>query len=124
MSDELQRAARAAFHALRSVIADRQGITTELLEDIASKLESVLEPPREGVQEVTVRLLAEHFERLSVLGPPGDVLEALADHAQQGVYRPGAWERRWLAQVFGTEWTAELEQDPNAPYFQRRRRQS
>jgi hypothetical protein len=26
---------------------------------------------------------------------PG-IIETLIDHAQQGVYRPGAWERQWL----------------------------
>jgi hypothetical protein len=43
----------------------------------------------------------------------GVVLE-LIDHAQQGVYRPGAWERDWLRQAFGDEWTAYLE--PGDPY--------
>jgi hypothetical protein len=43
-----------------------------------------------------------------------DVVSALIDHAQQGVYRPGAWEREWLVQVFGLGWTAHLE--PGDPY--------
>jgi hypothetical protein len=43
----------------------------------------------------------------------GVVME-LIDHAQQGVYRPGAWERGWLCQAFGDEWTAYLE--PGDPY--------
>lgn len=42
------------------------------------------------------------------------VLRRLADHAQQGVYRPGAWERNWLAQVFGDEFLARL--CPGDPY--------
>lgn len=33
----------------------------------------------------------------------------LADHAQQGIYRPGAWERHWLEQVFGDDWQEQLE---------------
>ena len=36
------------------------------------------------------------------------VLEKLIDHAQQGVYRPGAWEREWLVQAFGDEFTTRL----------------
>ena len=39
------------------------------------------------------------------------VLMELIDHAQQGVYRPGAWERPWLEQAFGYDWQAGLEPD-------------
>lgn len=39
------------------------------------------------------------------------VLMKLIDHAQQGVYRPGAWERGWLEQAFGDEWQNGLEPD-------------
>ena len=39
------------------------------------------------------------------------VLMQLIDHAQQGVYRPGAWERGWLEQAFGHDWQAGLEPD-------------
>lgn len=42
------------------------------------------------------------------------VILQLIDHAQQGVYRPGAWERDWLRQAFGDDWTAYLE--PGDPY--------
>lgn len=57
-----------------------------------------------------------------------DVVLKLIDHAQQGVYRPGAWERDWLMQAFGDDWAAYLE--PGDPYgrvdcahiFQRPRR--
>ena len=57
-----------------------------------------------------------------------DVVLKLIDHAQQGVYRPGAWERGWLLQAFGDDWTAYLE--PGDPFgradceriFQRPRR--
>jgi len=42
-----------------------------------------------------------------------DVVAKLIDHAQQGVYRPGAWEREWLMQAFGDDWTESLERgDP------------
>jgi hypothetical protein len=43
-----------------------------------------------------------------------DVVLCLIDHAQQGVYRPGAWERDWLCQAFGRGWTSYLE--PGDPY--------
>jgi hypothetical protein len=43
-----------------------------------------------------------------------DVVLKLVDHAQQGVYRPGAWERDWLCQAFGDDWTEYLE--PGDPY--------
>ena len=43
-----------------------------------------------------------------------DVVGELVDHAQQGVYRPGAWERQWLMQVFGEDFTRYLE--PGDPY--------
>lgn len=38
-----------------------------------------------------------------------DVIEELCDHAQQGVYRPGAWERGWLIHAFGPEFEKHLE---------------
>jgi len=43
-----------------------------------------------------------------------DVVGQLVDHARQGVYRPGAWERDWLRQAFGDDWTEYLE--PGDPY--------
>jgi hypothetical protein len=42
------------------------------------------------------------------------VVRQLIDHAQQGVYRPGAWERQWLVQTFGDGWIEHLE--PGDPY--------
>jgi hypothetical protein len=42
------------------------------------------------------------------------VVSKLIDHAQQGVYRPGAWERAWLEQAFGDDWIENLE--PGDPY--------
>jgi len=39
------------------------------------------------------------------------VIQQLIDHAQQGVYRPGAWERGWVSQAFGDEWLEELMPD-------------
>lgn len=43
------------------------------------------------------------------------VLLQLADHAQQGVYRNGAWERAWLAQAFNRDvWLPRTE--PGHPH--------
>jgi hypothetical protein len=53
----------------------------------------------------------------SLLRTPGDledVVMQLIDHAQQGVYRPGAWEREWLMQAFGAEFIRQLE--PGDPW--------
>jgi hypothetical protein len=68
---------------------------------------------------ITLTLPVLWCERLRVLGPTGHDLDAalkfvlveLADHAQQGVYRPGSWERPWLNQAFGLEWENQLEPD-------------
>jgi hypothetical protein len=63
------------------------------------------------VSTVTAQLLAV----LSNNNKPEETLEALADHAQQGVYRPGAWEREWIAQVFPVEWW-EAKTEPGDPH--------
>jgi len=42
------------------------------------------------------------------------VVHQLIDHTQQGIYRPGSWEREWLRQVFGEDWIEHLE--PGDPY--------
>jgi hypothetical protein len=83
-------------------------------------------------KRITIELNDAIYGLLEVLtygeyGPDsvkGVVME-LIDHAQQGVYRPGAWERDWLRQAFGDDWTAYLEPgDPHGrsscePIFQR-----
>ena len=55
---------------------------------------------------------------LKVLAEDGltveDVVGLLIDHAQQGVYRPGSWERHWLMQAFGDKWIKGLE--PGDPH--------
>src|SRR5437773_2526922 len=62
---------------------------------------------------------------LKVLSPTGnvkEVLEELIDHAQEGVYRPGSWERRWIIQAFGDDFQKRLETWPDMPgNFQRPR---
>jgi hypothetical protein len=75
------------------------------------------QPPEQTVS-VTLELSQRVAGLLTVLTrgqyAPEDlngVLMELIDHAQQGVYRPGAWERGWLEQAFGDEWQAGLEPD-------------
>jgi hypothetical protein len=74
-------------------------------------------------KKITVEVSDVVYQLLEVLtkgeygaaesGVEGVVLE-LIDHAQQGVYRPGAWERQWLMQAFGADWIEHLE--PGDPY--------
>lgn len=68
---------------------------------------------------IAVELPDEWIALLRVLGDPADVLAELADHAQQGVFRPGSWERPWIVQAFGDEWTERLEVDPVASWRRR-----
>lgn len=87
------------------------------------------------MKQITIDIDDTVYALLEVLtkgeyGQPSieDVVSKLIDHAQQGVYRPGAWERDWLIQAFGDDWAAYLE--PGDPYgradcehiFQRPRR--
>jgi hypothetical protein len=79
------------------------------------------------IDDTTASLLAT----LSENGSVPEVLETLIDHAAQGVYRPGAWEREWLCQVFGDDFVDKLERgDPfgrtgeTANYFQKPRTRS
>jgi hypothetical protein len=57
------------------------------------------------IDDTTASLLAT----LSESGSVTSVVETLIDHAAQGVYRPGAWEREWTAQVFGYDFVDKLE---------------
>ena len=65
--------------------------------------------------DITITVSDEVAARLAVLAAPAgtaaDVVALLADHAQQGVYRPGAWEREWICQAFGYDWLERLEPD-------------
>ncbi len=71
---------------------------------------------------VPVRVDTTAHRLLAVLGDQArpeaervrEVLERLADHAQQGVYRPGAWEREWICSAFGYGWIKLLL--PGDPY--------
>ncbi len=58
------------------------------------------------------------------VGPPRleDLVAHLLRHAADGVRRPGSWERGWLIQVLGTDWTAHLERDPECAWHERPRR--
>jgi hypothetical protein len=42
------------------------------------------------------------------------VLMQLADHAKQGVFVNGGWERQWIVQAFGDGWLERTE--PGDPY--------
>lgn len=75
-------------------------------------------PDREPDVIVPVPIPAHYARRLSALVDPDAglpdlqaVIFELIDHAQQGVYRPGAWEREWLCQAFGYDWLERLEPD-------------
>ncbi len=77
-------------------------------------------PPQ--LVSITVQLPEEWVRNLRALVDPTSglndvpaVLVDLADHAQQGVYRPGAWEREWLCQALGYGWLERLEPDPEHP---------
>jgi hypothetical protein len=52
-----------------------------------------------------------------------DVVSHLIHAAEDGVRRPGSWERAWVRQAFGDEWLNRLEQDPEMPVFQRPKRE-
>lgn len=78
-----------------------------------------------GYHRISIDVSPTVFMLLRVLGgviPAGGtdaaavqkVVETLVDHAQQGVYRPGSWERGWLQQAFGDAWEQLLE--PGDPY--------
>lgn len=90
------------------------------------------------MRKITIEVDDTVYSLLDVLGYTGaldgsrrsvdDVVMQLVDHAQQGVYRPGAWERGWLEQAFGSDWQTQLEPGdpygrPNSPMFQRPRRE-
>ena len=66
------------------------------------------------IDEIPYRLLQVITCSADAPASVEEVVGPLIDHAQQGVYRPGSWERGWLYQAFGDEWTTHLE--PGDPY--------
>lgn len=65
--------------------------------------------------QIVVEVSDTVYKLLAVLGDDVEaVVSQLIDHAQQGVYRPGAWEREWVCQAFGHEWFSKME--PGDPY--------
>ncbi len=84
--------------------------------------------PKHPSKTIALEVDATVYELLSVLGGTAEeVVGELIDHAQQGVYRPGSWERNWVCQAFGDDWTKLVEAgDPhgrsNAPMFERPRK--
>lgn len=76
----------------------------------------------EPVHHITIDLSERQRLNLEALtggtyGPDDvvGVVYKLLDHADQGVYRPGAWEREWLCQAFGYDWVEKMEKDPRHP---------
>jgi len=80
--------------------------------------------------KITIEVSDTVYKLLQVLEEQGTVegvVLTLIDHAQQGVYRPGAWEREWVIQAFGPDFTKHLEPGdpygrPDSPMFQRPRK--
>jgi hypothetical protein len=73
------------------------------------------------MKTVTLQISDTVYALLQVLTRPEHgpatvegVIHQLIDHAQQGVYRPGAWERGWLEASFGMDWQKFLQ--PGDPY--------
>ena len=88
------------------------------------------EPPKIKLEEFlamsaedqeALRLQREEAHRLNH-APRAETLEQrcarvllqLADHAQQGVYQNGGWERQWVVQAFGDGFLERTE--PGDPY--------
>lgn len=68
--------------------------------------------PGVKIKTLKVTISEKDFDLLSSLGKVEHVLAKLADHAAQGVRRPGAWENEWIKQAFGNEFEDRIEQDP------------
>lgn len=81
--------------------------------------------PDEPPISITLSISARTARHLAALtggdfGPEDieSVICKLIDHAQQGVYRPGANEREWVCQMFGYDWPANVEPDADGPRYQ------
>lgn len=74
---------------------------------------------KDCMKQITIEISETVFRLLEVLALAEEitvenVVSRLIDHALQRVYRPGAWERMWLVQAFGDQFTKFLE--PGDPY--------
>jgi hypothetical protein len=82
--------------------------------------------------KITIEVSDAVFEALEILGRSRgnkeagatQALLALADHAEQGLCRPGSWERAWVTQVFFDDWREKLEPDPHARWRLRPRKRA
>jgi len=90
------------------------------MNDSAPNTRQHVEPDPESIK-ITVTIGEREEKLLGVLvneteGMPAieSVIERLLDHVQQAIYRPGAWERRWLLQCIGDYWLANVEPDPES----------
>jgi hypothetical protein len=62
--------------------------------------------------KVAALLAVLHDGQLTGEAAVGDVLRKLIDHAQQGVYRPGAWEREWIERLStGGQFSSDLSRE-------------
>lgn len=71
----------------------------------------------EKTRSITIHLSEMEWELLAVLDEHGSVqkiLYQLIDNAQQGVFRPGSWQRMWIAQGVGDSFEDRLE--PGDPF--------
>lgn len=71
---------------------------------------------------VTIQITREDARFLRAIGEPDAVLAQLANHAIDGVRRPGSWERGWVMQAFGQYFEGRLEPDPSCAWRARPRR--
>ena len=70
---------------------------------------------------IRLKITRTHQAMLEVLGRAlgleerlvEGALEHLLERIDDGVHRPGAWEAQVVAQLFGRDWTGEMEPDPS-----------
>lgn len=75
--------------------------------------------------KITLELSESMLRALAVLSDADSAEQALQDlaaRAEDGVVRPGSWERQWLFQAFGDGWTERTESDPECHWHERPRR--
>jgi hypothetical protein len=76
------------------------------------------------MHKLTIEVSSETFDYLSVLARGEfsgqtvlSVVRRLVHSAADGVRRPGAWERQWVEQAFGTDWQQHLERHPTIEFY-------